>query len=62
MNIRAYNDATIKHITSNPHHPEFFLNRSDKERLVNNFTRDNPVYDLDCTKMTDQAIIEMCCD
>lgn len=59
---KIYNDATIKHITSNPHHPEYFLNRTDRERVINHFTRDNPPVNLDCTKMTDQAIIEMCCD
>lgn len=59
---KEYNEATIKHIISQPHHPEYFLNRSDKERLINNFTRDNPVVNLDCTKMTKEGIIEMCCD
>ena len=57
-----YNQATIKHITSNPHHPEYFLNRRDMERVVNEFTRDNPPIGLDCSKMTESAIIEMCCD
>ena len=56
-----YNKATVEHIVSNPHHPEYFANRTDRKRLEN-FTRDNPPMDIDCTRMTDEAIIEMCCD
>lgn len=60
--LTRYNNATIKHIISNPHHPEYFLNRADKERVINNFTRDNPPVNLDCSKMTKEGILEMCCD
>lgn len=59
---KIYDKATIKHITKNPHHPEYFLNKKDMDNLVNNFTRENPHVMLDCTRMTDQAIAEMCCD
>lgn len=56
---KAYDDATIKHITRNPHHPEYWLR--DKH-VLDDFTRDNPPVNLDCTKMTNEALIEMCCD
>ena len=56
-----YDKATIKHITSNPHHPEFFLNRADMER-IQEFSRKNPIMNLDCSRMTLPAIEEMCCD
>ena len=57
----VYNQATIKHITSNPHHPEFFANRSDMKRIAK-FTRDNPPLDIDCSRMSGSGIEEMCCD
>ena len=60
--LTRYNNATIKHIISNPHHPEYFLNRADKERVINNFTRDNPPMDIDCSRMSSGGIEEMCCD
>ena len=58
---KIYNKATIKHITNNPHHPEFFLKKDDLERLQN-FTRENPPMNLNCSLMSDGGIIEMCCD
>ena len=59
---KIYNDATIKHILNNPHHPEFFANRRDRKRIEDEFTRENPPMMIDSTKMTDEAILEMCCD
>ena len=59
---KVYNAATVKHILNNPHHPEYFANRTDRKRIETQFTRDNPPMAIDCTKMTDEAILEMCCD
>ena len=58
---KRYNNATIAHISNNPHHPEFFLNKVDSKKLKS-FTRENPIMNLDCSRMTDPAIQEMCCD
>ena len=55
--LNAYNEATLKHISRNPHHPEYWINPKLKT-----FDRDNPPRALDCRKMSDAAITEMCCD
>lgn len=57
--LNAYNDATLKHITRNPHHPEYWV--KDKS-FLRGFSRANPPKELDCSLMSDEAIIEMCCD
>ena len=59
---KRYNEATIKHITSQPHHPEYWLSRSDLTRVREEFTRDNQPMNLDCSKMSKEGILEMCCD
>ena len=58
---KRYNDATIKHITRNPHHPEYWLKPNDMARVAK-FDRNDPPMNLDCSRMSDAAIIEMCCD
>lgn len=57
--LEEYNKATLKHITRNPHHPEYWV--KDK-RVLNDFDRNNPPRELDCSLMSDEAILEMCCD
>lgn len=59
---KEYNRAVLKHLTSNPHHPEYFLNKKDRERLGDDSDYNIYVEDLDCSKMTNEAILEMCCD
>ena len=56
---KALNEATYKHIITNPHHLEYWA--KDKEALKN-FDRKNPPMGLDCTAVEDSALIEMCAD
>lgn len=53
----AIDKATLKHITSNKHHPEYWTNADLK-----NFTRKEPVLNCECYNMPDFAIEEMLCD
>lgn len=59
---KSIDEATRLHIVNNSHHPEFWSD--DPMKATKNFTRDNPnpngIYDA--TKMTDEALDEMCCD
>lgn len=57
--IAKMDAATLKHITTNPHHPEFWTD-SD----LTGFTRKNfcPNGLVDATKMPKEALEEMCCD
>ena len=48
--------ATLTHITSNEHHPEYWTTDD-----VSKFTRDNPIT-CECYKMPESAMKEMCCD
>ena len=55
-------EATLKHILTNEHHPEFW--GKDKEKL-HNFSRDdtNPNNEIiNAEDMTEDAIKQMCCD
>jgi hypothetical protein len=54
------NAATLLHVTSNPHHPEFW----DKENAkINDKDRDKPTGTLiDATEMLSQYLVEMVCD
>lgn len=53
-------DATYKHVINNEHHPEHWCNSAD----VEGFSRKNPNPHgcLDCSKMSESAMEEMCCD
>lgn len=57
-------DATYLHVTTNPHHPEFW----DKEHASKNkddsrVDRDEiPDTIINATQMTNRALLEMCCD
>ena len=56
---KELNKVTLIHITTQPHHPEYWI--EDKSKL-DKFSRFNPVMNLDCSKMSNIAIYEMCCD
>ena len=51
--------VTIEHISTQEHHPEYWI---EDKSLLNKFTRHIPVMGLDCSKMSNIAIYEMCCD
>lgn len=52
-------EATLHHITHNPHHPEFFAPAAH----INPDDRDAPPEEMvDGTKMSDIGLVEMCCD
>ena len=53
-------DATFKHVINNEHHCEHWVDPKD----VEGFSRDNPTPHgcLDCSKMPESALEEMCCD
>ena len=51
--------VTIIHITTQQHHPEYWL---EDKSILRDFTRHNPTMGLDCSKMSKIAIYEMCCD
>jgi hypothetical protein len=57
----AMNEATLHHVTTNSHHPEF---HQEKETgLINRDDRDKPPEEMvDATKMPDLDIAEMCAD
>ena len=57
-------EATIHHITTNSHHPEFHApNKDDHHALINKENRDKPPEEMiDATKMPDMDIAEMCAD
>jgi hypothetical protein len=55
------NEATLHHITTNQHHPDYWSPR--KTSLLNNNDRDKlPEKIIDATVMDDLSICEMCCD
>ncbi len=55
------NEATLHHITTNQHHPDYWSPR--KTSLLNNSDRDKlPEKIIDATAMDDLSICEMCCD
>jgi hypothetical protein len=55
------NEATLHHITTNQHHPDYWSPR--KTSLLNNNDRDKPPEKIvDATAMDDLSICEMCCD
>ena len=53
-------DATFKHVINNEHHCEHWVDPKD----IEGFSRDNPTPHgcLDCSKMPESALEEMCCD
>ena len=53
-------DATFKHVRDNEHHCEHWVDEKD----IEGFSRDNPTPHgcLDCSKMPESALEEMCCD
>lgn len=53
-------DATFKHVINNEHHCEHWVDHED----IEGFSRDNPTPHgcLDCSKMPESALEEMCCD
>lgn len=57
---KMIDDATYKHVINNEHHCEHWCNPKD----VEGFSRSNPTPHgcLDCTKMPEEAMTEMCCD
>ena len=57
---KKIDDATYKHVINNEHHCEHWCDTKD----VEGFTRNNPNPHgcLDCTKMPESAMEEMCCD
>lgn len=56
----AENDATVHHITTNEHHPEYWAPRADV--ALDPKDRDKSIKLVDATKMNDVSIVEMCCD
>jgi len=55
--------ATSKHITDNPHHPEFWDNNFVHKDVIDFANRDSTkLVSRDGTKMPDNYIIEMCAD
>ena len=50
---------TLEHITTQWHHPECWV---EDKSVLKNFTRHIPTMNLDCSKMPNIAIYEMCCD
>lgn len=55
------NEATVHHIISNSHHPEYWCGR--KTGLINQKNRDKPPEEIvDATKMPNEDIQQMCCD
>lgn len=53
-------DATFKHVINNEHHCEHWVDPKD----IEGFSRNNPTPNgcLDCSKMPESALEEMCCD
>lgn len=51
--------VTKEHILTQEHHPEHWV---EDKSLLDTFTRHSPVMGLDCSKMSNIAIYEMCCD
>lgn len=59
---KAINDATLLHITTEEHHPEYWTNQKDGD-LLNSEDRDAaPKEMIDATKMSPLAIAEMVAD
>lgn len=55
------NAATLHHVISNSHHPEY--HSPDQENVINKKNRDKPPEKtVDATKMPKMDIAEMCCD
>ena len=52
-------EITKKHIITQQHHPEYWV---DDKSVLEGFTRHIPTMELDCSKMSNIAIYEMCCD
>lgn len=57
---KLIDDATYKHVLNNEHHCEHWCNPED----IKGFSRKNPTPNgcLDCSKMPESALEEMCCD
>ena len=57
---KLIDDATYKHVLNNEHHCEHWCNPED----IKGFSRANPTPNgcLDCSKMPESALEEMCCD
>lgn len=57
---KLIDDATFKHVLNNEHHCEHWCNPKD----IKGFSRNNPTPHgcLDCSKMPEYALEEMCCD
>lgn len=57
---KLIDDATYKHVLNNEHHCEHWCNPED----IKGFSRKNPTPHgcLDCSKMPEFALEEMCCD
>lgn len=57
---KLIDEATYKHITNNAHHCECWCDPKE----IEGFTRKNPTPNgcLDCSKMPNYALEEMCCD
>ena len=51
--------VTLIHITTQQHHPEYWV---EDKSILEGFTRHIPTMGLDCSKMSNVAIYEMCCD
>ena len=59
---KRLDEATKIHIIYNYHHPEFWVSDEDTIRVKREFTRKNPVMNLDCSNMPEWAMMEMCAD
>jgi len=59
--LNKMSEATLHHVTSNSHHPEY--HSPTKTGLINRENRDKPPKEIvDATKMPDIDIAEMCAD
>ena len=57
---KLIDDATFRHVRDNEHHCEHWVDEKD----IEGFSRNNPTPHgcLDCSKMPNNALEEMCCD
>ena len=57
--VEELDRITLIHIITQQHHPEYWV---EDKSVLDGFTRHNPTQNLDCSKMSNVAIYEMCCD
>jgi hypothetical protein len=61
LDKKEENDATLHHITTNSHHPEYWL--ADKsEANINSKDRDKSDHIINASKMDNLSVAEMCAD